>query len=309
MTTRTTWGFCGLYSTKTAIELCQQADCVVGIGASLNEYTTESGYLFPDAAYVHIDVRPHVVLGDGRAADCYLQSDARLGLDAILTALAGSPPKAGYRTPEVEAALARATDDPKHYDIEPGTVDPREVCRAIDEIVPSEVGLVFGSGQQGRFGLMLLTGRRPLMIAQHHFGCIGQGLTVAIGAVLASGNQPTFLLEGDAGFMMHLAEFETAVRYDVPLLVLVMNDQALGAEYHKALATDLDVGLTTIPTPDLGAVGRSLGGRGATVRSLDDLADALRSFVDQPGPMLVDVRTSRQVLSIPYRRLWFGEDV
>ena len=128
-------------------------------------------------------------------------------------------------------------------------------------------------------------------------------------ASLATGRSPVFTVEGDAGFLMHLAEFETAVRFRVPILVVVMNDEAIGAEYHKSAASGLETALTTMTTPDLGEVGRALGGRGTLARTVDDLAAAVRAFVADPAPTIVDVRISRSVLSIPYRRLWYGEDV
>ena len=55
-------------------------------------------------------------------------------------------------------------------------------------------------------------------------------LPAAMGAAVATG-KPLVLCDGDASTMMHLAEFETMVRYNMPLLVIVMNNEALGAEY------------------------------------------------------------------------------
>ena len=303
-------GISGLYATKTATGLFQEADCVIAVGASLNHYTTEHGYLYPNAKYVQFDTAPHLMLSDGRPADCYIQSDARVGLELLDELLEQQSVRStGYRTADVRAQLAAAYDDPASFELEPGTLDPRAACLALDEAVPSEFGLVLGSGQQVRFGTMLLQRPRPFILAQHHFGCIGQGLTTAIGAVIASGKKPALLIEGDGGFMMHLAEFETAVRYDLPLLVVVMNDQGLGAEYHKSVAIGLNGELARISTPDLGRVGAALGGRGALVRTLDELRRAAEEFVVQPGPMLLDVRISPTVLSIPYRRLFYGQDV
>jgi thiamine pyrophosphate-dependent acetolactate synthase large subunit-like protein len=129
-----------------------------------------------------------------------------------------------------------------------------------------------------------------------------------MGAVVASGNRPAFLMEGDAGFMMHLAEFETAVRYGLPLMVVVFNDQALGAEYHRYIDKGIDLDACRIPTPDLGGVGRALGGRGALVRSLAELRAAAHEFVADPAPTLVDMRMARNVVSVPYRRLFYGQD-
>jgi thiamine pyrophosphate-dependent acetolactate synthase large subunit-like protein len=88
-----------------------------------------------------------------------------------------------------------------------------------------------------------------------------------------------------------------------------MNDEALGAELHKSAAVGLDPELAKISTPDLGAVGTALGGRGALLRSIDELRAAAGEFAARPGPMLLDVRISRRVLSVPYRRMFHGEDV
>jgi len=302
-------GISGLYSTRTAMELFEQSDCVIAFGASLNKYTTEFGYLYPKAQYIHVDAKPHATMYGGRSAECYVQSDARLGAVALTDSLAAMGFSAtGYRTPDVKAKLKTAFEDPTEFETEPGTLDPRDICLALDDVLPSEVGLVLGGGHQITFGTILFTKGRSLVLANQHFGCIGQGLTTAIGAVIAAGNHPTLLVEGDAGLMMHLAEFETAVRYNLPLMVVVINDQALGAEYHKMAVKGMKAQLATVRTPDLGAVAVAMGGRGLLAKSVDDVRQAAKDFVANPGPMMIDVRVSRNVLSIPYRRLHYGVD-
>jgi thiamine pyrophosphate-dependent acetolactate synthase large subunit-like protein len=108
---------------------------------------------------------------------------------------------------------------------------------------------------------------------------------------------------------MHLAEFETAARYDIPLLVAVINDQALGAEYHKMSTRGLDADIATHTTPDMAQLATAMGARGTLATRLEDIRDAVERFLEQPGPMLVDIRVSRNVLSLPFRRLYFGMDV
>lgn len=117
------------------------------------------------------------------------------------------------------------------------------------------------------------------------------------------------MVEGDASFLMHLSEFETACRYGIPLLVVVMNDEGLGAEYHKSRSKGLDPNLALIPTPALGPVAVALGGGGATVRTPAELSAAVAEFVRAPRATVIDVRITREVLSVPYRRLMYGEDV
>jgi thiamine pyrophosphate-dependent acetolactate synthase large subunit-like protein len=108
--------------------------------------------------------------------------------------------------------------------------------------------------------------------------------------------------------MMHLAEIETAVRYQLPLLVTVLNDQALGSEFHKMRAHHMQAELATITTPDLGAVARSFGGHGRLATTIEDVREAASEWLANPGVMVIDARISRNVITIPYRRLHYGRD-
>ncbi|MBI1965359.1 MAG: thiamine pyrophosphate-binding protein [Betaproteobacteria bacterium] len=302
-------GISGTYGTRTAMQLFEEADCVIAVGASMNRYTTEHGYLYPNARYVHLDSKPHLMMSGGRSADCYLQTDARAGVEALESLLARRSVKlTGYRTPEVKKRLPYQFEDRTEFPIEPGSVDPREICLALDEIVPADFGLFTGSGATAGFSNILFRRRRPVVLASHFFGCIGQMLPAAMGGVAATGNKPALLVDGDASIMMHLAEFETMVRYDMPLLVVCMNNQALGSEYYKLDAHKMKAELATIPTPDLGAVATAFGGRGRLVRSIGELRAAAGEWVARPGPMMLDVRISRSVVTLPYRRIHYGRD-
>ena len=146
------------------------------------------------------------------------------------------------------------------------------------------------------------------MQSGHFFGCIGQMLPAAMGAVVASGNKPMVLCDGDASTMMHLAEFETMVRYKMPLLVIVMNNEALGAEYYKLDKSKMDVMTSVITTPDLGKVAVAMGGKGAYATSVEHVVNAAQEWVKNPCPMIIDMRISRAVPSVPYRRIHYGRD-
>ncbi len=302
-------GISGTYASRPAMKLFEEADCVIGVGASLNRYTTEHGYLYPNARYVHIDSKPHVMMSGGRGADCYMQADARIGVEELEKLLAGRAFESiGYRTPEVKAKLVGHNADRTDFKIDRGTVDPREACIALDKMVPSEIGFLSGSGMTAGFASLLMTRRRSLVQAGHFFGCIGQMLPAAIGAVVATGNKPMVLCDGDASVMMHLAEFETAVRYNMPLLVIIMNNEALGAEYYKLDAHKMDATTAMVTTPDLGAVATAMGGRGRLATSIDELLAGTAEWVKKPGPMMIDLRISRTVPSVPYRRIHYGLD-
>ena len=250
-------------------------------------------------------------MGDGRSADCFVHADGRLGVEALDRALADrSVNKPGYRTEEVRKKLATALDDPQQFELAPNTVDPREVWRNRPSMrrCRRKSAWCLEADNKTTSASCWRTSSGLGCLPNLHFACIGQGMTTAMGAVIAM-KTPAFLMEGDGGFMMHLAEFETAARYKLPLMVAVMNDQGLAAEYHYFQDKEVDLTMARMQTPDLGNVGVALGGRGALCQSIDDLTTAAAKFAKDPTPTLLDVRTSQNVASIPNRRRFYGQDV
>ena len=305
-------GIAGLFATRAATELFAEADCVIGVGASLNYFTTEHGYLFPNARYVQIDRQPYMLMSGGRAADVYLAGDAHGVVESLLAALDERhvPSSVGYRTPETQARL-RAPFDPAVFEVEAGRTDPREVVNVLDDLLPESVPLVLGTGHSMAFPTMHM--QRPRQVfASVDFGCIGQTLGNGIGVSLALGSngmgKPVVIVDGDGSLLMHIQELDTAVRYRTPLCAVVLNDEALAAEYHKLDARGLDPNVASIPTPDLGMVGRAFGGRGRLVQTVDAFASAVAEYVREPRLTVIDVRVSRKVLAVPYRRMYFGQD-
>ncbi|MES2564736.1 MAG: hypothetical protein V4637_18730, partial [Pseudomonadota bacterium] len=77
--------------------------------------------------------------------------------------------------------------DRTEFPIEDGKVDPREVVTTLDQTVPANISLLTGSGATGGFSNILFTKERPLVMASHFFGCIGQMFPVSMGAIAATG--------------------------------------------------------------------------------------------------------------------------
>jgi acetolactate synthase I/II/III large subunit len=302
-------GVSGLYAQRAAMDLFHDADLVIGVGASLNRHTTEHGYLYSNAKFIHLDPKPHVLLGNGRSADCYVQTDAKEGLEALDALLEKRGYKSmGYRTGSTLERLSNMYEDRTEFKIEPGTIDPREVARAVDELVPGDMGMFIGSGAQSAMTTMNTRKPRPYVHNSGFFGCIGQMFPTAMGAMFAEGNKPAVLVDGDASTMMHLSDFDTLVRYNMPLLIVVQNDEALGSEYHKLRAHDMDPETSAIKSPDMGAIARAWGARGCLARNIEDVRKGVQEWVSKPGPMIIDSRISRAVISLPFRRVLYGKD-
>ena len=145
-------GISGTYGTRASMRLFEEADCVIAVGASMGRYTTEHGYLYPNARFVHLDSKPHLVMSGGRSADCYVQTDAKAGVEALENALAKRSVKmTGFRTEEVKQQLAAQHVDRTEFPIEPGAVDPREIPCAGRDAAPRNRR---GHGQRRHCGFL-----------------------------------------------------------------------------------------------------------------------------------------------------------
>ncbi len=303
-------GVSGLFSAREVMQLFEEADCVVAVGARLSTHTLAGGYLYGKARFIHIDIESHKVMGNDRGADCYVQGDATATLQELVEHLARDEVKnRGFHTPEVRRILSGAGRDPAEFEIEDGTVDPREAVSLLDEKLPPEMHLVSsGNAHACSFRVMLMKRRRGLQIFCTAFGCIGQALSTAVGAALGTG-EPLVCVEGDGSALQNIQELDTVARLGLKFLYVVVNDEAYGAEYHKLRAHERDPMLSFVRSPDFAGLGRNFGCRGATARTLDEFSIAIDEFLAGEGPMVIDLRISRNVISIPYRRLHFGMDV
>jgi thiamine pyrophosphate-dependent acetolactate synthase large subunit-like protein len=302
-------GVSGLFATRAAMELFQEADCVIAVGAGLNIRTLGGGFTYPNARIVHIDVQPHILLGTDRGADCYVQGDATETVTEIEAALAKQGvQRDGYRTSATKNALRGSFRDTGEFEIEPGTVDIREVLPVLDEKLPANVGIVTGSAHNFSFPMWHMHKARPFHMSVTSFTGVGQVIGTAIGAAVAS-KDPVVAIDGDGSALQNIQELDTLGRLGVKLLYFIVNDEAYGAEYHKLRAKGLDGLLSAIPTPNFGELARVFGCRGRQAKTLAEVAAGVEEFMKGDGPMVIDVRISRNVISIPYRRVQFGQDV
>lgn len=297
-------GLAGGLALDATRSLLRTADAVVLVGASLNDHTTDHGRLFASASLVRIDHRPAALARPWPRPAVGLLGDAAAACARLVAAWpprCDTDPPARWWSPAAadRTADARLVQLDRHpVTVEPGTVDPRRLLLALDRLLPDDADLVIGGGHFMAFAAQYLTnrsGRRRFHLV-FDFMCTGQAVPAAIGAAVARPERPVVAIEGDASFLMHVQELETAARSGIGLLVVVLNDGALGAEYHALAAAGCDPTHAVVPTPDLGGVARSLGGVGRRLDAVDQVADVVRWFDPRNGPHVVDCAVSRQVV-------------
>jgi thiamine pyrophosphate-dependent acetolactate synthase large subunit-like protein len=120
---------------------------------------------------------------------------------------------------------------------------------------------------------------------------IGLGLSSALGAAIARPDRLTVAAIGDGGFLMSVAELTTATRLGLPLLIVVYDDAAYGAEVHHFGPGGHSLDTVTFPDTDLAAIARGFGCAGITVRTPGDLA-AVRDWIAGPRgrPLVIDAK-------------------
>jgi thiamine pyrophosphate-dependent acetolactate synthase large subunit-like protein len=103
------------------------------------------------------------------------------------------------------------------------------------------------------------------------------------------------LIIGDGAFVMTMSELDTAAREDLPLIVVLMNDCAYGAELHLLRAHQQPVEKSLFPDVDFAPVAEAFGFQAATIRTLDDLGAVAPLLNDPQGPIFLDCKINAAI--------------
>jgi thiamine pyrophosphate-dependent acetolactate synthase large subunit-like protein len=305
----------GGFATPLAAELIRDADLVVGWGCALNMWTMRHGALIgPDAVVAQVDTDPAAigahrpvtvgVTGDvtatARAAAALLDQAAEgSGTEGAETD--GSRPAGyqaeGYRTAAVRDRIARERrwrDVPFDDDSHDGRIDPRTLTIALDDLLPAERVVAVDSGNfMGYPSMYLSVPDDAGFTFTQAFQSIGLGLGSAIGSAVARPDRLTVAALGDGGALMGASELETAVRLGLPMVIVVYDDEAYGAEVHHFAPDGYALDTVRFPPADLAAIGRGYGCAGVTVREPADLGP-VREWLAGPRdrPLVIDAKVT-----------------
>jgi len=289
-------GILGSFSHTIGRRMMDQADCVLVFGAGLNFLTMSFGAAIPQVPLIQVDsVRAHI--GRWTTADVAVVGDARLVAEQLLAAL---PERRGSDKPFHSAeTLASIAGFDIALDFEaahtPRTVDPRALGVELDKLLPRERNVVYDAGNfLGVLPYITVPTPGHLKMTSE-FASIGLGFGTALGVAKGRPGIPTVLMIGDGGFLMTMSELETAIREDIPLIIVLMNDCAYGAELHFLAMRKLPVGKSVFPDVDFASVAEAFGFQAYTIRTLDELRALGRVLGKPEGPILLDCKVNADV--------------
>jgi thiamine pyrophosphate-dependent acetolactate synthase large subunit-like protein len=294
----------GGFSSPLAAELIGGADLIVGWGCALNMWTMRHGRLIgPGTTVVQVD-DDLAAIGAHREVAVGVVGDVRRTACAAVDRIVSQ--RRGYRSDDLKARIAgeiRWRDVPYADDSTTERIDPRTLTIALDDLLPAERVVSVDSGNfMGYPSMYLSVPDEWGFCMTQAFQSIGLGLATAIGAALAQPHRLPVAALGDGGAMMSAVELDTVVRLGLPMVVVVYNDNAYGAEVHHFGPDGFRLDTVEFPPTDIAAIARGYGFEGVTVRGVADLAPVGEWVAgERSAPLLIDAKITKSAA-------WFLED-
>jgi acetolactate synthase I/II/III large subunit len=285
----------GRYSRRYGNALVTDADLVIAVGTRLGGLVTDSYRLLtPGTRIVHIDADPSV-LGHTFPTDVAINADARLALEALVSA-------SDARTvPDHRAWHERVASERQDWqrsrrelvgvDGTGGrTMRPEAVIDVIGQLAPDDTLLLADTGYAAAWAGGLHELPRAGLGYLRADGSLGWAFPASLGAKLAAPERPVVALTGDGGFGYHVGDLETAIRLGLPVIVVILNNQTLAFEVHvqELLYGTVVNEVDDFVDVDHAAVARAYGAHGFRVA----FADALR----RDGPVVIDAIIDRAAI-------------
>lgn len=280
------------------VAYARSADLVVLVGTRLSEIASQGYTLLdipvPAARLIHIHPDPDEL---GRV----YQPEIGIAVSptAFVTALAGALPAAPHPRDALaaERAAFEAWNAPKLR--ETAGVDMGAVVAHLREILPPETVLTNGAGNYAtwvhrfyrftRFGTQLA----PTS------GSMGYGVPAAIAAARLEKGRPVVAFAGDGCFLMTGQEFATAIQYDLPIIVVIVDNAMLGTiRMHQERAYPGRAVGTALTNPDFAAYARAFGGHGERVETTEEFAPAFARARAAGKPAILHCIVDPEALTI-----------
>lgn len=179
----------------------------------------------------------------------------------------------------------------KEADPDAVPIRPPYIMKVLSDLIPDNAIISVDVGEnQWWFGRNFRI-RHQRFAMSGYLATMGFGLPGAIAGKIAYPDRTVFCITGDGGFAMAMAEFVTAVKYQLPMVVVVLNNHQLGMIQVEQMTEQYPNFGTDLLNPDFAAYAEACGGTGFRVIEPRDLAPAIRSAMEMKRPSLVDIET------------------
>ncbi|HEY1846847.1 MAG TPA: acetolactate synthase 2 catalytic subunit [Buttiauxella sp.] len=277
-------GMLGMHGTKAANLAVQECDLLLAVGARFDDRVTGKLNTFaPHAKVIHIDIDP-AELSKLRQAHVALQGD----MNQLLPALQRPLEIADWQN-EVAALIA---ENAWRYDHPGEAIYAPLLLKQISDRKPQECVVTTDVGQHQMWTAQHMSFTRPEnFITSSGLGTMGFGLPAAVGAQIARPNDTVICISGDGSFMMNVQELGTVKRKQLPLKIVLLDNQRLGMvrQWQQMFFAERYSETNLSDNPDFLTLASAFGIPGQRITRKDQVEAAIDALLNSDGPYLLHV--------------------
>ncbi len=285
-------GMHGNYASSTAMH---EADCIIALGCRFNDRVTGNKRKFAEnAKIVHIDIDGSELsknITDTHA----MRGDLKETLKKLLP-LINSTEKSQWQSEIAEFKQRQKENDDNRQGF-----TPKNIIQTLNKYLLPETPVITDVGQHQIWTAQyIVLQKERKFLSSGGLGTMGYGLGAAIGAVYGVG-QRAVLVTGDGSFGMNLNELATAVKYNIPLVIIIMNNKVLGmVRQWQTLFYDKHYSNTVLDrSTDFVALAKAFGADGERVEDIESLNMALEKAFSYKGVYILDCAIDKDEFVLP----------
>ncbi len=292
-------GMLGMHGTRYANYAVSYSDLIIAIGARFDDRITGRLDTFaPHAKVIHIDIDP-AEIGKNVRVHYPLNGDVKAVLKELLLRL--EEPEDQEWLKQVKAWKA---ENPLTYTMIDGVIKPQYVVEQICDLTGGNGIVTTEVGQNQMWAAQYYRTLAPrTFISSGGLGTMGFGLPAAIGAQVGCPDKLVFDIAGDGSIQMNSQELATAVAYNLPIKVAILNNGYLGMvrQWQELMwnrrysQTDLNVG-----TPDFVKLAEAYGALGLRATRPEEVRPVLEQAIATPKPVVIDFLVAREENVFPF---------
>jgi len=295
-------GMLGMHGTYAANMAVAESDLLVALGVRFDDRVTGKLATFaPQASVIHVDIDP-ANIGKNVAPALALTGDVKQALAQFLSLAEDCGHERLRQSIDGREAWwnqirSWQRSQPLRFDGSQNQIKPQSVIRELHRLTKGEAIVATDVGQHQMWVAQFypFTKTRQL-ITSGGLGTMGFGLPAAVGAQLALPDQLVVAVVGDGGFQMTNQELATAVQYELPVKILIMNNGYLGMVrqwqemFYDRTYSEVDISVA----PDFVKLAEAYGARGFRAESPSELRDVLEAGLNHKGVAVIDVVVSKE---------------
>lgn len=288
-------GMQGMHGHFASSMSMHNADVIISLGVRFNDRVTGNRQKFAKGAkIIHIDVDGSE-LNKTVNAVCGLRGDVKLTLQKLLPMLDES------KKSEWMAKVDAFRQEEENYLDNRDGLTPRRAILTLNKYLGENTAVCTDVGQHQMWSAQNLNFKTSRRFASSGgLGTMGYGFGAAIGASYGTGER-SVLITGDGSFGMNLNELATAVRYNVPVVVIIINNGVLGmVRQWQTLFYDKHYSNSVLERKtDFSAFAKAFGADGEAVTTPEELDEALNRAFSCEGPYIIDCKIDKDEFVLP----------